>query len=99
MCRRRRVCGPNPRRDTQGCSVSRGKIVSIKKRVFEIIEKAQPGDRASRWFDLLLVVLILIIVIVIILASTKGIREAFGAGFAVFEVVSVVVFLREALHS
>ena len=74
--------------------VTRGSI-SIKKRVFEIIEKGKPGDRASRHFDLFLVLLILLNVVAIIIASVKSIYNAFPPGFIVFEVFSVVVFTVE----
>lgn len=72
-----------------------GKTISIKKRIFEVIEKGQPGDRASRYFDIFLVILIVLNVTAIILASVKPIYSAFRTGFKAFEFFSVVVFTVE----
>ena len=67
----------------------------FKKRVFEIIEKGQPGDNASRYFILFLVILIILNVAAIILASVNNIYIAFRIGFSAFEVFSVIVFTIE----
>ncbi len=72
-----------------------GKTISIKKRIFEVIEKGRPGDRASRYFDIFLVILIVLNVTAIILASVKPIYSAFRTGFKAFEIFSVVVFTVE----
>ena len=71
------------------------RTTSIKKRVFEIIEKGKPGDRASRYFDLFLVILIVLNVVAIILESVKTIYTVFPTGFRAFEVFSVLVFTVE----
>jgi len=65
---------------------------AIKKRIFEIIEKGRPGDRASRLFDLFLVILIVLNVAAIVLASVHSIDQALHHLFRAFEVFSVVVF-------
>ena len=73
------------------------KTAAIKKRVFEIIERGQPGDNTSRYFDLCLVILIILNVAAIILASEKKLYIAFRIGFSIFEVFSVIVFTIEYL--
>jgi len=64
----------------------------LKKRIFEIIEKAQPGDHASYYFDLFLVTLIILNVIAIILASYKSIYLIYQNDFKTFEIISVIIF-------
>ncbi len=71
------------------------RIASTKKRVFEIIERGRPGDRASRYFDLFLVILIILNVAAIILESVKSLHAAFRIGFTIFEIFSVVIFTIE----
>jgi voltage-gated potassium channel len=64
----------------------------LKKRVFEIINKAEEGDILSRLFDGTIMTLILLSILSIILESFKGIAESYAAVFKVFEYVSVAVF-------
>lgn len=71
------------------------RMAAIKKRVYEIIEKSQPGDRMSRLFDLVLVILIVLNVAAIILASFESIDKTFHRAFFFFEVFSVAVFTVE----
>ncbi|NOY07951.1 MAG: ion transporter [Spirochaetes bacterium] len=73
------------------------RINKVKKRIFEIIEKAQTGDRASYYFDIFLVTLIILNVIAIILASVKSIYAVFHNVFKTFEIISVMVFTVEYL--
>ncbi len=73
------------------------RINKIKKRIFEIIEKAQAGDRTSYCFDFFLVTLIILNVAAIILASVKSIYIVFHNGFKIFEIFSVIVFTVEYL--
>ena len=53
------------------------KLLNVKRRIFEIIEKGKREDLPSRYFDLSLVVLIVLNVIAIILVSVKSIYLAF----------------------
>lgn len=48
----------------------------MKRRVFEIISRAEDGDRASRVFDISIMVLIALSVVAIVLQSSKGGRHA-----------------------
>lgn len=69
----------------------------MKRRVFDIINKAEAGDQASRIFDLGIMVLIVLSVISIILQSFEDISEKYAAIFSIFETVTVAVFTMEYL--
>lgn len=66
--------------------------MSLKNRVFEIIETAKPGDRASRIFDLFLVFLIISNILAVILATVDSIDASLSSFFWWFELVSVILF-------
>ena len=68
-----------------------------KARVFEIISKAENGDRASRIFDNTIMSLIAISIISIILESFQTIATKYSNIFKAIEFVSVLVFLFEYL--
>jgi len=68
-----------------------------RKRLFEIIEKGERGDNASRAFDISLIVLILLNVLSIILESFSGIQARFKNVLNYFELFSVVIFTIEYL--
>ena len=69
----------------------------MKKRVFEIISKAEDGDRASKLFDGFIMALIALCVVAIVLESFDNIAGKYKAAFSVFEVFSVFVFGAEYL--
>lgn len=68
---------------------------STRRRVWEIVEAARPGDAASRRFQLFILALIALNVAAVILQSVRSLDARFGAAFAGFEVFSVLVFLAE----
>ena len=70
---------------------------TIKKRVFEIISKAEDGDRASKIFDWSIMILIALSIISIILESFASIHDKYHSIFQVFEIITVVVFTIEYL--
>ena len=70
---------------------------SIRRRTYEVLETAAPGDTASRWCDLAIMSLIVLNVIAIVLESVASINEAVGPWFWRFEVFSVVIFTVEYL--
>lgn len=74
-----------------------GSKKTIKKRVFEIISKAEDGDRASEIFDWSIMILIALSVISIILESFVSIYDKYHLIFQVFEIITVVVFTIEYL--
>ena len=69
----------------------------VKKRVFEIISKAENGDRASQIFDWSIMALIALSILSIILESFAGIYEKYHPAFQVFEAITVIVFTVEYL--
>ena len=70
---------------------------SIKKRIFEIVSKAEDGDRISSIFDWTIMALIALSVVSIVLESFAGIYSAYKTVFQAFEIFTVVVFSMEYL--
>lgn len=66
-----------------------------RKRIHEILEVANPGDRVSRLVDLSILALILLNVTAMILASVESYDARFGSLFQQFELVSVMLFSAE----
>ena len=66
----------------------------IKKRIFEIIQVAQDGDKASRIFDLFILALILVNVLLVIL-DTFNLPADVKNVFGLIETLSVVIFTVE----
>jgi len=67
----------------------------MRRRIWEIVEVAAPGDKASRIFDVSILVLILLNVIAIIVESVSSVRAAYGAWLHAFDLFSVAVFTIE----
>jgi voltage-gated potassium channel len=67
----------------------------IKKRIFEILDVASPGDVQSRIFDILIIILILLNVLAIILGTIEKLSLQFSAFFRIFEIFSVIIFTIE----
>lgn len=64
----------------------------MKRRIYELLASARPGDRVARVLGLLLMTLIATNVIASVLETDRDIREQAPTFFAVFEAVSVIVF-------
>lgn len=73
------------------------KNCTFKQRIFEIISKAEDGDRISKIFDWVIMTLISLSVISIILESFADIYARYSSVFRTFEVITVVVFTVEYL--
>ena len=73
------------------------KYKAIKRRVFEIVDKAEDGDWASKLFDGSIMVLIALSILSIILESFPDINAKYRSVFQVFEAISVVIFTIEYL--
>ena len=71
--------------------------MALKTRMFEIIEKAKSGDRASRIFDISIILLIVFNIIAVILNSFNDLPESFNKSLTYFEYFSVIVFSTEYL--
>ena len=71
--------------------------MKIRKRISEILRVAQPGDTASRTFDIFILILIGLNVVALVLETVTSIREAAHDWFRWIEIVSVMIFTIEYL--
>ena len=69
----------------------------MKRRAYEILEVAAPGDRASRAFDVLIMSLIALNVVALTLETVDSIHAKAPWLFRTIEVVSVTIFTVEYL--
>ncbi|MFC2142698.1 ion transporter [Acidobacteriota bacterium] len=67
----------------------------IKRRTYEILEVASPGDKASGVFDIFIIALIALNVIAVILGTIQSLFVQHRVFFRRFEVFSVIVFTLE----
>ena len=72
-------------------------MASVKKRVYEIVEGAQPGDRASEIFDIFIISLICLNVVALIVETVEEVHQVSPQAFRIFEIISVVIFTVEYL--
>ena len=72
-------------------------MVRIRDRIFQLLEKAQPGDTASLVVDRVLAFLIVANVIAVTLETVDEIYQAFAPAFTLFEIISVIIFTIEYL--
>ncbi|MDX2039670.1 MAG: ion transporter [Acidobacteriota bacterium] len=73
------------------------KLQKARQRVWEIVEAAKPGDKASRVFDLFMFALIVLNVAAVIVGSVKSVEATYGHQLQLFETFSVAVFTVEYL--
>ncbi|MCB1479249.1 MAG: ion transporter [Rhodobiaceae bacterium] len=78
-------------------SNNRAAHATLKRRIFEILEDAPPGDMTSRAADWFLVVLIITNVVAAVIETVGSIRGAYGPWFDAFEYFSVAIFTLEYL--
>jgi voltage-gated potassium channel len=69
----------------------------IKKRIYQIIEKADNGDKASRIFDYFIIALIFLNITAIIVESFEGYCDTYSDYLRLFEIFSIFVFSIEYL--
>ncbi|MDR2517702.1 MAG: potassium channel family protein [Spirochaetaceae bacterium] len=69
----------------------------FKKRIFEIIEKAQEGDIPSTIFDIAIIILIILNIIAVTAASFDAFANSHLLLLHRFEVVSIIIFSIEYL--
>ena len=72
-------------------------MVVIRDRIFQLLEKAQPGDTASLFIDRILAFLIVTNVLAVTLETVDDIYQANQVYFRLFEMVSVFIFSIEYL--
>ncbi len=68
---------------------------SIRKRIWEILEKGDPNDKVSFYTDIFLISLIIFNIIAVLLETVDSIYSLYSFEFLVFERFSTVVFLIE----
>ena len=68
---------------------------SIRKRIWEILEKGDPNDKVSFYTDIFLITLIIFNIIAVLLETVDSIYTLYSFEFLVFERFSTVVFLIE----
>ena len=69
----------------------------MKKRVYEIVEAAAPGNRASEVFDIFIISLIALNTVALIVGTVEEIHQVAPQAFRVFEIISVAIFTVEYL--
>jgi voltage-gated potassium channel len=67
----------------------------MKKRIYEILEQADPDDRASQLFDVFIITLIVLNVAAVVLETVGSLYERYQGWFAGFELFTVAVFTVE----
>lgn len=67
----------------------------IRRRTWEIVEAAKPGDKASRVFDIFILTLIVFNVLAVIVASVSSVWAKYGPWLWKFEIFSVTIFTIE----
>lgn len=67
----------------------------VKKRMYEILEVASPGDVASKIFDIIILTLIFLNVITVILETVELFATHYFFFFRIFELISVTIFTVE----
>jgi len=70
-------------------------IGSVQRRIYEIVEKASDGDRASFVFDIVIMGLVLGNVIGVVVETVPSIAHGHPAFFRGFEAICVVIFTLE----
>ncbi len=74
---------------------SAGRAKTLRRRVYEVLERAEPGDRVSALVDVFLISLILLSATAIVLESISAIYRVYEAAFFWFEAFTVAVFTLE----
>jgi len=72
-------------------------IRAFQRRVYEILDLARPGDRASRIFDIFILSLIGLNIVALMLETVGSIYWRHYRAFQYFEAVSVIIFTAEYL--
>jgi voltage-gated potassium channel len=70
-------------------------IDKIRRRTYEILEVASPGDKLSRIFDLFIIALIFLNVVAVVLETVQNLSILYRGFFKSFELFSVIIFTIE----
>jgi len=71
--------------------------MNIRARIWEVIEVAKSGDRASRIFDIFILTIIFLNVIAVIIGTVHSVQQKYGYLLNIFEICSVIIFTVEYL--
>ena len=74
---------------------SKRMVSKIKRRTYEILEVASPGDKPSRIFDIFIISLIFLNVVAVVLETVQNLSVLHRSFFRSFELVSVIIFTVE----
>ena len=72
-------------------------MVSMKKRIYEIVEEAAPGNRVGEIFAIFIISLISLNVVALIVGTVEEIHQVSPQAFSIFEIISVAIFTVEYL--
>src|SRR5581483_2501282 len=67
----------------------------LRRRVYEVLERGSPGDRASLLVDRLIIALIAVNLVAVALESVPSLAARYGVAFAAIEYASLVIFTVE----
>ena len=67
----------------------------VRRRTYEVLEKAGEGDRLSQAVDIVIIAVILANMAAVVLESFEGLYERYAGWFAALELVSVALFTVE----
>ncbi|MDR1956302.1 MAG: ion transporter [Treponema sp.] len=70
-------------------------MILEKKRIFEIVEKGTPGDKASIGFDYGIIVIIVLNIAAVIISSFNDLPEPLKQSLTIFEYISIIIFTAE----
>ena len=70
---------------------------SVSERIFEILETAKIGDKASMIFDIFIITLISLNVFAVIMGTVESFASQYMSFFRGFEIFSVIIFTIEYL--
>lgn len=73
------------------------KVKIVKNRIFQIINRAEDGDRASGIFDAVIMCMIAISILSIVLESFESLAKQYSLFFKLAEIITVFVFSVEYL--
>lgn len=93
----RRSDSQPPREASTGAAKTTRRPVTLRHRVYEIIEAGRGEDRLSKTFDLVIITLIVLNIAAFVSETVPAMAAKYHAYFHAFEVFSVAVFTLEYL--
>lgn len=71
--------------------------MTLRRRAYQVLERAQPGDTLSKVVDLAILALIVLNILALMLETIPALAEHWGRFFELFNTVSVIIFTVEYL--